>query len=59
MSLISLKMNTKNFIGGTKVKSQKCSRHNKSYVSSESIYDFVNLRYREDIERFRQGNSKG
>ena len=32
-------------------------RHNKIVVVDDGIYDFVNLRYRDDIERYRRGKT--
>lgn len=58
MSLIESRRNDKHFICGVKVSSsKKCGgRHNKGVTADDdSIYDFVNLRYRDDIERFRRG----
>lgn len=58
MSLIESRRNGKHFIGGVKVSSsrKRGGRHNKGVaVDDDSIYDFVNLRYRDDIERFRRG----
>lgn len=61
MSLIESRRNDKHFIGGVKVSSSKKrgGRHNKGVtVDDNSIYDFVNLRYRDDIERFRRGGCR-
>ena len=61
MSVIESRMSDKHFIGGSKVSlSRKCGgRHNKEVsVNDDSIYDFVNLRYRDDIERFRRGGCR-
>lgn len=58
MSLIESRRNDKQFIGGVKVSSSKKrgGHHNRGgTVDVDSIYDFVNLRYRDDIERFRRG----
>lgn len=58
MSLIESRRNDKHFICGVKVSSSKKrgGRHNKGVTADDnSIYDFVNLRYRDDIERFRRG----
>lgn len=58
MSLIESRGDDKQFICGVKVSSSKKrgGRHNKGVtVDDNSIYDFVNLRYRDDIERFRRG----
>ena len=58
MSLIESRRSDKYFISGVKVSSSKKrgGRHNKGgAVGDNSIYDFVNLRYRDDIERFRRG----
>lgn len=60
MSLISSRMNDKQAITGVKVDSRKRKRggrHNKDIVVDDSIYDFVNLRYRDDIERYRRGET--
>lgn len=32
-------------------------RHNKIVAVDDSIYDFINLRYRDDIERYRRGKT--
>lgn len=61
MSLIESRRNGKHFIGGVRVSSSKKrgGRHNKVVtVDDNSIYDFVNLRYRDDIERFRRGGCR-
>ena len=61
MSVIESRMNDKHFIGGSKVSSSKKrgGHHNKGVVvNDDSIYDFVNLRYRGDIERFRRGGCR-
>lgn len=58
MSLIESRRNDKYFISGVKVSSSKKrgGYHNRGgAVDDNSIYDFVNLRYRDDIERFRRG----
>lgn len=58
MSLISSRMNDKQAITGVKVDSRKRKRggrHNKIVAADDGIYDFVNLRYRDDIERYRRG----
>lgn len=58
MSVIESRMSDKHFIGGSKVSSSKKrgGHYNKGVaVNDDSIYDFVNLRYRDDIERFRRG----
>lgn len=58
MSLIESRRNDKCFVGGVKVSSSKKrgGHHNREgAVDDNSIYDFVNLRYRDDIERFRRG----
>lgn len=58
MSLISSRMNAKQAITAVKVDSRKRKlggRHNKDAVVDDGIYDFVNLRYRDDIERYRLG----
>lgn len=59
MSLISSRVNAKQAITGVKVDSRKRKRggrHNKDVVV-DGIYDFVNLRYRDDIERYRLGKT--
>lgn len=59
MSVIESRMSDKHFIGGSKVSSSKKrgGHHNKGVaVNDDSIYDFVNLRHRDDIERFRRGS---
>lgn len=61
MSVIESRMSDKYFIGGSKVSSSKKrgGHHNKGVaVNDDSIYDFVNLRYRDDIERFRRGGCR-
>lgn len=58
MSLIESRRNGRHFIGCVKVNSSKKrgGHHNRGgTVDDDSIYDFVNLRYRDDIERFRRG----
>lgn len=60
MSLISSRVGDKQFITGVKVDSRKRKlggRHNKDIAAVDSIYDFVNLRYRDDIERYRCGKT--
>lgn len=60
MSLISSRVNDRQAITGVKVDSRKRKRggrHNKDVVVDDSIYDFVNLRYRDDIERYRLGKT--
>lgn len=61
MSVIESRMSDKHFIGGSKVSSSKKrgGHHNRGVaVNDDSIYDFVNLRYRDDIERFRRGGCR-
>lgn len=57
MSLISSRVNAKQAITDVKVDSRKTEtrggRHNKIVAADDVIYDFVNLRYRDDIERYR------
>lgn len=58
MSLISSRVNAKQAITDVKVDSRKRKRggrHNKIVAADDGIYDFVNLRYRDDIERYRRG----
>lgn len=58
MSLISSRVNVKQAITDVKVGSRKRKlggRHNKIVAADDGIYDFVNLRYRGDIERYRRG----
>lgn len=58
MSIIESRRNDKYFISGVKVSSSKKrgGHHNREVaVNVDSIYDFVNLCYRDDIERFRRG----
>lgn len=58
MSVIESRMSDKQFISGAKVSSsrRRGGRYNRGgAVGDDSIYDFVNLRYRDDIERFRRG----
>lgn len=60
MALISSRVNDKQFITDVKVDSRKRKlggRHNKNVVIDDGIYDFVNLRYRDDIERYRRGKN--
>lgn len=61
MTLISSRVNAKQAITGVKVDSRKRKlgrgRHNKDVVVDDGIYDFVNLRYRDDIERYRLGKT--
>lgn len=58
MSLISSRVNAKQAITAVKVDSRKLGgRHNKIVAADDGIYDFVNLRYRDDIERYRRGKT--
>lgn len=58
MSLISSRVNYKQAITGVKVDSRKRGgRHNKIVAADDGIYAFVNLRYRDDIERYRRGKT--
>ena len=60
MSLCSSRMNDKQATTAVKVDSRKRKlggRHNKDIVTDDGIYDFVNLRYRDDIERYRRGKT--
>ena len=62
MSLISSRVNAKQAITDVKVDSRKRKlggrgRHNKDVVVDDGIYDFVNLRYRDVIERYRRGKT--
>lgn len=60
MSLISSRVNAKQAITGVKVDSRKRKLgggHNKIVAADGGIYDFVNLRYRDDIERYRLGKT--
>lgn len=60
MPLISSRVNAKQAITGVKVGSRKRKLggwHNKDVVFDDGIYDFVNLRYRDDIERYRRGKT--
>lgn len=60
MSLISSRVNDKQAITGVKDDSRKRKRggrHNKDIVTDDGIYDFINLRYRDDIERYRRGKT--
>ena len=55
MSVIESRMSDKHFIGGSKVSSSKKrgGHHNKGgAVDDDSIYDFVNLRYRVILSGF-------
>ena len=61
MSLIESRGDDEHFICGVEVSSSKkrggC--HNRGVVvDDDSIYDFVNLRYRDDIERFWRGGCR-
>ena len=61
MSVIESRMSDKHFIRGSRVSSSKKrgGHHNRGVaVNDDSIYDFVNLRYRDDIERFRRGGCR-
>lgn len=56
MSLISSRVNAKQAI--TDVKQAITDvKHNKDVVVDDGIYDFVNLRYRDNIERYRLGKT--
>lgn len=58
MSLISSRVNDKQ--ATVKVDSRKRKRggrHNKDIAAVDDIYDFINLRYRDDIERYRRGKT--
>ena len=58
--LISSRVNAKQAITDVKVDSRKRKRggrHNKIVAADDGIYDFVNLRYRDDIERYRRGKT--
>lgn len=60
MSLISSRVNAKQATTDVKVNSRKRKfggRHNKDIVTDDGIYDFVNLRYRDVIERYRLGKT--
>lgn len=62
MSLIISRVNDKQAITGVKVDSRKRKRkrggrHNKDIAAVDGIYDFINLRYRGDIERYRRGKT--
>lgn len=60
MSLISSRVDAKQAITDVKVDSRKRKRggrHNKIVAADDGIYDFVNLRYRDDIERYRRGKT--
>jgi hypothetical protein len=53
-------VNDKQAITGVKADSRKRKlggRHNKIVAADDGIYDFVNLRYRDDIERYRRGKT--
>jgi hypothetical protein len=53
-------VNDKQAITGVKVDSRKRKlggRHNKIVAVDDGIYDFINLRYRDDIERYRRGKT--
>lgn len=60
MSLISSRVKAEQAITGVKVDSRKRKlggRHNKDIAADDGIYDFINLRYRDDIERYRCGKT--
>lgn len=60
MSLISSRVNVKQAITDVKIDSRKRKRGvrlNKIVAADDGIYDFVNLRYRDDIERYRRGKT--
>lgn len=60
MSLISSRVNDEQAITGVRVDSRKRKRggrHNKDIAAVDDIYDFINLRYRDDIERYRRGKT--
>lgn len=58
MSLISSRVDAKQASTGVKVDSRKLGgRHNKAIVTDDGIYDFINLRYWGDIERYRRGKT--
>lgn len=60
MLLNSSRVNATQFITAVKVDSRKRKlggRHNKDIAVDDGIYDFVNLRYRDDIERYRLGKT--
>lgn len=60
MSLVSSRMKDKQAITDVKVDSRKRKRggrHNKDIAVVDDIYDFVNLMYRDDIERYRRGKT--
>lgn len=60
MSSISSRVNAKQFVTAVKDDSRKRKlggRHNKDIAVDVGIYDFVNLRYRGEIERYRRGKT--
>lgn len=44
-------------VDSRKRKRKRGGRHNKIVAADDGIYDFVNLRYRDDIERYRRGKT--
>ena len=61
MSVIESRVSGKCFIGGSRVSSsgrRGGRRDGGGVVGDDSVYDFVNLRYRGDIERFRRGGCR-
>lgn len=57
MSLNSSRVNAKQAVKVDSRKRKFGGRHNKGIVTDPGIYDFVNLRYRDDIERYRRGKT--
>lgn len=57
MSLISSRVNDKQAIKVDSRKRKRGGRHNKDIAAVDGIYDFINLRYRGDIERYRRGKT--
>ena len=58
--LISSRVNAKQDITAVNVDSRKRKlggRHNKIVAADDGIYDFINLRYRDDIERYKRGKT--
>lgn len=59
MSLISSRVNAKQAKKrmADSRKRKLGGRHNKDIAVDDGIYDFINLRYRDDIERYRRGKT--
>lgn len=60
MSLISSRVNAKQAIQVLRLvrgNGNSGGWHNKDIAADDGIYDFINLRYRDDIERYRRGKT--